>query len=235
MENTMDRKQTGACLIFKHEETVFAENCVPQIGAMQQLQLKLLMSAGDRKNPDERQLLKPELYKIVYSDKENNQKFSKELSEVAESLKQIKKHIEEAKDDNSKKELRKLVRELLDNIRFLFKASHYSEEREVRVVQICYYDGNMTQEKDGIKVDMEQIPPRFYLETSRETSVSAKSSLALRARGVPEWKRWLKERDITLSVTRSKIQVRKAIPSNHATQKSTSKMPLSSWTAGLRP
>ena len=199
------QEATGACLIFKHEGTVFAENCVPQIGAMQQLQLKPLMSAGDRKNPDERQLLKPELYKIVYSDKENNQELSKELSELAESLKQIKKHIEEAKDDNSKKELRKLVRELLDNIRFLFKASHYSEEREVRVVQICYYDGNMTQEADEIKVDTKQIPPRFYLETSKDFRFS-EVILGPKARGVPEWKRWLNEHDNTLSVKRSGIK-----------------------------
>ena len=170
------QEATGACLIFKHEGTVFAENCGPQIGAMQQLQLKLLMSEGDRKNPEERQPLKPDLYKIIYSDKGNNQELSEELNELAESLQQIKSYISE-KDDHIKEGLKQLARELLDNIRFLFKASHYSEEGEVRVVQIRYYDGNMTQEADEIKVDTKQIPPRFYLETSKDFR-SAKSSLA---------------------------------------------------------
>ena len=68
------------------------------------------------------------------------------------------------KSNIRKNRLKRLARELLDNIRFLFKASHYKEEQEVRVVQFCYYDENMSQEPNRIKVDTEQIPPHFYLD-----------------------------------------------------------------------
>ena len=200
------QEATGACLIFKHEGTVFAENCGPQIGAMQQLQLKLLMSADDRKNPGERQPPKPDLYEIVYRDKENNQELFEELSELATSLKQIKEHIEEEKDDENNEKLRKLVRDLLDGIRFLFKARHYQEEGEVRVVHVRYYDETKTtQKEEGIHVDAEQIPLRFYLETHDDFRFS-EVILGPQARGEAEWKRWLKEQDKTLNVKRSGIK-----------------------------
>ena len=225
------QEAAGACLIFKHEGTVFAEKLNAQIGAMPQLQFqlktKLRMSAGDSTNLGERQPPKPELYEIVYSDEELNQEFSlsplmqlrmrsssdkwhkhelcEKLKRLAESLKQIKEHIEEVKDSENKEKLRKLVRELLDAIRFLFKARHYKEEKEVRVVQVRYYDGeNVTHDKDSIQVDTEKIPPRFYLETHENFRFS-EAILGPRARGEAEWKRWLKEQDETLSVKKSEI------------------------------
>ena len=203
------QEATGACLIFKHEWTVFGEKCSEQIGAMQQLQSNLLMPTGDRKNPGERQPPKPDLYEIVYRDKESNQELSEELNELAEALKQIKGHIEE-KDDNSQKKLKQLARDLLDPIRFLFKASHYREEGEVRVVQVRYYDEiKTTQEEDGTQVDTEQIPPRFYLETHENFRFS-EVILGPQARGVSEWKHWLKKRNI--KADRSKIPYGKPYP-----------------------
>lgn len=223
------QEAAGACLIFKHEGTVFAENCGLQIGAMQQLQSKLLMSEGVRQNPEERQPLKPELYEIVYSDEEIPQEFpltpamqlagipssdkwnkQEPCEKLAESLKQIKEHIENEKNNKNKKELRKLACDLLDTIRFLFKARHYREEKEVRVIQVRYYDEeNATQDEDGIQVDTEQIPPRFYLETHENFRFS-EIILGPQARGVPEWKRWLKERNI--KVDQSEIQYGKPYP-----------------------
>ena len=155
---------------------------------MQQLQSKLLMSEGIRQNPEERQPPKPELYKIVYSDEEIPQEFpptpamqlagipssdkwsKQELCEkLVESLKRIKGHIENEKDNENKKELRKLVCDLLDTIRFLFKARHYQEEKEVRVVhQVRYFGGeNTKQDDDGIQVDTQQIPPTFLPGNAR--------------------------------------------------------------------
>ena len=211
------QEAAGACLIYKHEGTVFAEKCGAQIGAMQQLQSKPLMAEGARQIPEQRQPRKPDLYKIVYSDEnlkprtpaevlrlslrgyseeETNRGLSEELNELAESLKAIKEHIEEEKDDNSKKKLRKLVRDLLDTIRFLFKARHYREEKEVRVIQVRYDDETKTaQEPDDIQVDMEQIPPRFYLET-HENFRFVEGILGPQTRGVPEWTRWLKEQGL---------------------------------------
>lgn len=221
----------GTCLIFKHEGTVFAKSPSSQTGAMQQLQSKLLMSEGARQNPEERQPRKPELYKIVYSDEESPREFpltpvmklagipssdkwnKQDLCEkLVESLKQIKEHIDNEKDNENKKELKKLVCDLLDTIRFLFKARHYQEEGEVRVVQVRYYDEeNTTQDEDGIQVDTKQIPPRFFLET-REDFRFSEVILGPQARGVPEWKRWLKERDNTLSVKKSGINYGKPYP-----------------------
>ena len=206
-----DRQEAaGACLIFKHEGTVFAENYRQQIGAMQQLQLKLLLGESDRQIPEEGQPRKPDLYKIVYSDEGNNQELSEELKKLAKSLKQIEKQIEEEKNDSSKEKLRELVRDLLDAIRFLFKSHNYSEEKEVRVVQVRYYDETETpQEPTDIQVDSAQTPPRFYLETHENFRFS-EVILGPQARGVPELIPWLKERGI--KVEQSKIPYGKPYP-----------------------
>ena len=127
-------------------------------------------------------------------DKGNNKELSKELNGLAESLKQVEHHISKGKD-NRKNRLKRLARELLDNIRFLFKASHYKEEQEVRVIQFCYYDENVSQEPDGIKVDTEQIPPRFYLD-AHDSFRFDEVILGPEAHGVREWKQWLKKRGI---------------------------------------
>ena len=222
------QEAAGACLIFKHEGTVFAEKCGAQIGAMQQLQSKLLLAEDDRQIPEEKQPGKPDLYKIVYSDENlkpfspaellslrgysdegTNRGLSKELKKLAESLKQIKKHTEEEKGNVTKEKLRELVRDLLDTIRFLFKARHYREEKEVRVVQVRYDEENTTQDEDGIHVDTKQIPPRFYLETQENFRFS-EVILGPQTRGVPEWKRWLKKRDI--KVDQSEIHYGKSYP-----------------------
>ena len=226
------QEAAGACLIFKHEGTgtVFAEKCGAQIGAMQQLQAKLPMSKGDRQIPAERQPRQPDLYKIVYSDEDlsplshldalrlssrgysddrTNRGLSEELKKLAKSLKQIEKQIEE-ENDSSKEKLRELVRDLLDAIRFLFKSRHYREEGEVRVVQVRYCDKKKTaQDSNNIQVDMSQIPPRFYVETHENFRFS-EIILGPQTRGVHEWKRWLKERDI--KVNQSKIQYGKPYP-----------------------
>ena len=181
----------GACL--RYEGTCFADEHKPQIGVMQQLQSRLSISAGDHKNSGKRQHSKPALYKTCYTDKENNKELFEELDELAESLKELGSHVSK-EDDNRKDRLKQLARELLDNIRFLFKASHYKEEREVRVIH-CYYDENMSQEPDGINVDTEEIPPRFYLDAN-DSFRPDEVILGPKARGVREWTQWLEKRDI---------------------------------------
>ena len=202
------QEAAGACLIFEHEGTVFAKSPSAQTGAMQQLQSKPFLAEADHQIPEEKRPRKPDLYKIVYRDKENYQELSEELNEVAESLEQIKSYISE-KDDHIKDKQKQLVRDLLDPIRFLFKARHYREEGEVRVVQVRYDEENTTQDEDGIHVDTAQITPRFYLKTHENFRFS-EVILGPQARGVPEWKRWLKERDV--KVDQSKIQYGKPYP-----------------------
>ena len=188
-----EQEAAGSCLIFKHDGTVFAENCGTQIGAMQQLQvlLKLPTPTSDTSLPETGQLQKPELYRIVYGDIETNEEVSEELKQLADSLRPIRDYLSN-KDAGIQDGLKQLARELLDTIRFLFKASHYSEEREVRAVQIRYYDENLMQEMDEIKVDAEQIPPRFYLETHENFRFS-EVILGPKTRHIEEWLRWLKE------------------------------------------
>lgn len=188
-----EQEAAGSCLIFKHDGTVFAENCGTQIGAMQQRQVlsKLPAPTSDTSLPETGQPQKPELYRIVYGDKETNEEVSEELKQLADSLRQIRDYLSD-KDAGIQDGLKQLARELLDTIRFLFKASHYSEEREVRVVQIRYYDENIMQEADEIKVDAEQIPPRFYLETSKDFRFS-EVILGPKTRHIEEWLRWLKQ------------------------------------------
>ena len=67
------QEATGACLIFRHEGTCFAETYEPQVGDMQRLQSEPSMVTGDPKNPGERQHSKPALYEILYMDKGNQQ------------------------------------------------------------------------------------------------------------------------------------------------------------------
>jgi len=155
-----------------------------------------------KKKPEKRQHSKPALYKIFYRDKGNNQELSEELKELAESLKQVKDYASKESDDREK-QLKRLARELLDNIRFLFKASHYKEESEVRVIQFCYYNENMSQEPDGINIDTEEIPPRFYLDAHENFSFD-EVILGPKARGVREWTQWLKERDIKAEQSETK-------------------------------
>ena len=188
------QEAAGVCLIFRHEGTCFAKIHELQVGSMQQLQSELPIVAGDFENPGERQHPKPALYKILYMDKGNNKELSKELNELVKSLKQVECHLPKRKR-NRRNRLKRLTRELLDNIRFLFKASHYKEEREVRVIQLCYYDENMSQEPDGIKVDTEQIPPRFYLDAHKSFRFD-EVILGPEAHGVREWTQWLKKRGI---------------------------------------
>ena len=188
------QEATGACLIFRHEGTCFAKTYDAQVGVMQQLQSKLSMVAGDLKNPGERQHSKPALYKILYMDKETKKELSEELDELAKSLEQVERYVSK-KRINKRNRLKRLACELLDNIRFLFKASHYKEEQEVRVIQFCYYDENMSQEPDGIKVDTEQMPPRFYLD-AHDSFRFDEVILGPEAHGVLEWTQWLKERGI---------------------------------------
>ena len=188
------QEAAGACLIFKHEGTCFAKTYEPQVGGMQRLQSEPSMVTGDLKNPGERQQSKPALYKILYMDKKTKKELSEELNELAKSLEQVKHHVS-TRRKKRRNRLKRLARELLDNIRFLFKASHYKEEQEARVIQFCYYDENMSQEPDGIKVDAEQIPPRFYLD-AHDSFRFDEVILGPEAHGVLEWTQWLKERGI---------------------------------------
>ena len=97
----------------------------------------------------------PMLFNVVYrSDVDTVPHLKKHLKEITSILRTLQE--EENTHD--------LVCEILDEIRFLFKADHYKEEKEARVI-VVRPQGRMDQKSsDKIKIDTDIIPPRFYIE-----------------------------------------------------------------------
>ena len=198
------QEATGTCLIFKHEGANFASSPPLKIDAMAQMQ-------GQKSSI--RQPTKPALYNIAYrSDCTEKKSLSDALEALATSLGEINVFYEKLENTEQKEGLAQVVRELLDDIRFLFKANHYREEGEVRVVEVRYYnEEDMIQDEDGVQIDTQQIPPRFYLETHENFRFS-EVILGPQARGEAEWKHWLKKRDEKLMVYKSEIPYGKPYP-----------------------
>ncbi len=199
-----NEKATGTCLIFKTGQ--FAKEVSQVIGTMSQLQ--------GNKNTESEQKPPPELYKVFYkNDIEYEEDMLKALEELALALplEDIKELCD--KHANKKELIIRLVQEMLDSIRFLFKANHYKEEREVRVAKMFYdvkpeaaelehTDGKELSEH---KVDMKQIPPRSYLEMPsnilpREVILGPNSS------NISKWRQLLKEKGINAEVKKSNIK-----------------------------
>ena len=184
----------GACLIFKEEQ--FAEKVPPlQIGPMFQLMDDL------RQRETTKQNLPPVLYEVIYKN-EISTKLLKKLKTLAEDLKNIDECCKLHETDKEK--FADLTREILDSIRFLFKEDHYREENEARVIEMLYsVDGEQVPQR---KVDMDRIPPRFYLEMPGDITFS-EVILGPKTDKVPEWKQWLREKNIE-NVSQSNIKYR---------------------------
>lgn len=211
----------GGCLIFPREK--FAETHTLKVGAMLQPMSTSIDLEGEQSIVlEEQQNSKPPIYEISYinNNKELPKKIANDLSKLAQCLNEISPMIKNVNDkDDSKRKLKQLARELLDGIRFLFKANDYEEEKEVRIIQFRYYDENQTpesnenkqQQPDKIKVDEEQIPPRFYLETPADF-LCKEVILGPRARNFQGWQWWIedkekeKDKDKKIEVSKSKIK-----------------------------
>ena len=185
----------GVCLIFRNNGRNFAEELPPRMGYMPQLTIDVTSQ----------QIPKPALYRVVYrNDKgDMSEELSKELSQLSESLEQIEAHVLR-KANGKGEQLRSIACELLDSIRFLFKKDHYKEEQEVRIIEARRAGDEETWESDGVKVDAERIPPRFYLEAGNLRF--SEVILGPKTRGILEWTRWLKEQDEELTVKKSGIE-----------------------------
>ncbi len=194
----------GACLIFKGSN--FSKTAEIQISGMPQQPLTG-NSQPFQLSEQEQATTPPTLYNVSYIEGESKG-LTEELGDLAKCLKQIKDEVLKKADDK-KEQLRSLVCQMLDSIRFLFKKSHYQAEKEVRIIQVHYFRENEESSTDEIKVDTEQIPPRFYLETHENFRFS-EVILGPQARGVSEWKHWLKKRDI--KADQSKIPYGKQYP-----------------------
>ncbi len=192
-----NEEAAGACLIFNKGQ--FAKRNVPSrnIGTMSQQQEDVTKQGGSTK-PN----LSPALYKVIYKSETEIQgnNLSDGLNELALPLKAIDKFIKSHR--THKEKLAQLVRELLDSIRFLFKADHYREEHEVRVVQMSYdTDGKKLL---GCKVAKEQLPPRFYRDMPKNFRFS-EVILGPKTANEFEWQHWLGD---SITVRKSKITFR---------------------------
>ena len=185
----------GACLIFN--KRCFAESLPRQFGRMTEYAQLIDGVRNDAQRP-------LELHKVYYRNAD--QELDKKLEELSDKLHDVNNFIGNLSSEQDKEQdkLRELVCELLDSIRFLFKEKHYSEENEVRVIQLRYGKGGEDTESD-IRIDVENIPPRFYLqapENFRPDTVI----LGPRTRRFQEWERWLKQQDDGIKIEQSEIK-----------------------------
>ncbi len=216
-----NEEAAGACLIFNNKQC-FAEDMRYQFGTMAEMQLVNITRSDEIK--EHNNVKKPELYKIYYRGETNN-KLEKELEKLAGQLMNInqfieKVHAEKIKsvwqqmEERKKTEdaLRRLVCELLDSIRFLFKESHYREENEVRVIQWNYGEKDESSESK-VEVDAESIPPRLYVEAPENFQFS-EVILGPKTERYQEWEQWLKEQakkqDRSIEIKRSGIKYGKS-------------------------
>lgn len=194
----------GACLIFQKDQ--FAQQ-VPamEIGAMAQWQKDATKQGGATFIRD----LRPILYRVIYNYKESDKSESENRPNLAALLKELASRLNDMAKlleapGTHKENFIQLVREMLDSIRFLFKADFYSEEQEVRVVRMLYdTDGHPPP---GRKVAMKPLPPRFYLEVPGNFRFN-EVILGPKAGNVSEWQQWMSENN-GIKVEKSNIPFR---------------------------
>ena len=188
-----NEEAAGACLIFNNEQC-FAKYPTPQFGSMSNSMQE-----------------EPALYEIHYRGKPN-EKLEKVLEKLAGQLRDMDGFIETVDAEEIKNVLRRSVCKLLDSIRFLFKEKHYSEENEARVIQWRYGETNESLVSQ-IEVDVENIPPHFYLEAPESVRFS-EVILGPKTKNIREWKQWLKvkarEQGESIDIKQSEIKYGKS-------------------------
>ena len=196
-----DKEAAGACLLFKHGGSCFAKRFKHQLGPIPQSLL------DNESTLESRPQTKLSLYKISYPDDENAETL-KYLKKLAKKIRKINCFNNKKQHKKKKKQLDELARDFLDTIRFLFKSDHYKAEKEVRIVEFHAYKENKTQPLDNnIKVDVKQIPPRFYVEAP-ENFYFSKVILGPRVRNSRDWKQWIEyeKKDPKVKVHQSNIK-----------------------------
>ena len=170
---------TGACLIFNTE--LFAKE-VPSL----QIDAMPVAKGSEREKKELRQKLQPALYNVIYKQELGSKGvLSEKLKLLAEILTKIDELICSVSNE---KDLILLAQEMLDGIRYLFKADYYKEEEEVRVVAMSYYADK--EEQLDRKIDMKQTPPRFYLEMPDNVRFN-EVIFGPKAGNLSKWQQWL--------------------------------------------
>ena len=177
-----NQEASGACMVF-NGYTCFSPKVSSGLETM-----KTQRNLSEEDTPDSLCL-----YKVVYrKDIEKYKDICTLMEELKTKLEAInEKCLNEATD--KEKDLihltRRIVREILDEIRFLFKSDDYSEEKEMRVVSMPHIpvDGELSNSE--IKEDTGHYPPRLYLDAPKELRFD-KVVLGPQALGLAEWERW---------------------------------------------
>ena len=218
------REAAGACLHFGVDE--FSDSPRSELGAMISLAAggsrfgpmhasvhssthPYLAPGGGHSVPMHVPTSRNCIYRVVYE----NQVFNKDekelknfLKELAEMLKVIKKKYETQQEVYPV--VRQIVRAMLDEIRFLFKASHYQEEKELRIVETRYLPED--DRTEGIvELDDDLLPPRFYIKASLPLKLK-KVILGPQTRRIKECKCWIVKENKSLKgkVRQSEIKYR---------------------------
>ena len=197
-----DKEAAGACLLFKHDGSCFARRFKHQLGPIPQSLL------DNESTSEPRPQAKPSLYKISYPDDKNdeNDETLENLKDLAEQINLINDFNNKKQHEKKKEQLDELARNFLDTIRFLFKSDHYKAEKEVRIVEFHAYKEDEAQSSDNnIKVDVKQIPPRFYVEAPEDFCFS-EVILGPRVRSSRDWKQWIEYERKNSEVSEVKVQ-----------------------------
>ena len=141
------------------------------------------------------------IYRVAY---ESEVAADKKLHSALEKLAELLKHVAETDWGDEKDGVYKLVREMLDQIRFLFKSDYYAAENELRIVQSHYADENGQPIANGaVKIDTDSFPPRFFVEVENLPLLAV--ILGPTAHGLREWKQWIRQKSWTVEVRQSEI------------------------------
>ena len=197
-----DKEAAGACLLFKHDGSCFARRFKHQLGPIPQSLL------DNESTSEPRPQAKPSLYKISYPDDKNdeNDETLENLKDLAEQINLINDFNNKKQHEKKKEQLDELARNFLDTIRFLFKSDHYKAEKEARIVEFHAYKEDEAQSSDNnIKVDVKQIPPRFYVEAPEDFCFS-EVILGPRVRSSRDWKQWIEYERKNSEVSEVKVQ-----------------------------
>ena len=170
---------TGACLVYDTDQFAdtftqdYTQNMIDRPTLFrfapnnEVLSGKLILKVG-RSPLISRHDNQVELYKVVYEveaykDKHGNNKLQELLDELIEFLAKIHVEVKKIKKKSIQNSLLLLASEVLDTIRFLFKAHYFKEENEVRAIIILYVDKNKLEEQEVLH-DSKSTPPRYYIE-----------------------------------------------------------------------
>ena len=138
------------------------------------------------------------------------EKIKEELKNLGEPLQDIKQFMEKKVPEEEKEiknTLQRLVCELLDSIRFLFKGRYYRDEKERRVI-LLHYDERDKSSESQIKPDTENIPTRCYAKAPKSFRFS-RVRLGPCAEDFQQWEQWFKAQDKDIKIDQSEIPYRK--------------------------